>query len=87
MGDVFFFVALSAMIFFFGHYGYNAGWWGLYVYAFLFCSLAGLFMGLGVLKAFFSEISFLNQLMISFFMTAASIGFSLILLKVLQHRK
>ena len=86
MSDAFLYVALAALIIFIGNHGHNAGWWGFYVYAFVFCSLAGLLFGLGVLNMFFPGVSFIKQLVISFAMTTASVVLSLILLKLMQPR-
>ena len=87
MGDAILFAVLALVVFFLGNHGHNAGWWGFYVYVFLFCSLAGLLFGLGVLNVAFPGLSFFKQLVISFSTTVATVVFSLVLLKLMQMRK
>lgn len=85
-GDVILFIILAGLVYFIGHYGYTAGWWGYPIYVFGFTTIAGLLFSMGVMNYMFPSLSIWGQLIIAAGATIGTVVVSLLILKVVQHK-
>lgn len=86
MSDVVLFVALAFIVYFIGHYGRSAGWWGYRVYVFGFTTVAGLLFALGLMNFMFPFLSLWGKAVIASGATIGAVVFSLVILKVLSKK-
>jgi ABC-type uncharacterized transport system permease subunit len=84
--DVIFFFILAILVYFLGHYGHSAGWWGYRIYVFGFTTVAGLLFGMGVMNYMFPSLSMAGQFFIAAGATVGTVIVSLIILKMMQHK-
>jgi hypothetical protein len=84
--DVIFFIVMAVVVYFVGHYGHSAGWWGYRVYVFGFTTLAGLLFAMGLMNYLFPAITLQTQLVIAAGTTVGAVVFSLIALKLMSRR-
>jgi len=85
-GDVILFIILAFFVYFVGHYGHSAEWWGYRVYVFGFTTIAGLLFGMGVMNFMFPALSLGGQFVIAAGATIGTVVVSLLILKMMQHR-
>jgi hypothetical protein len=85
-GDVILFAVLAFLVYFVGHYGHSAGWWGYRVYVFGFTTVAGLIFSLGVMNYMFPLLSIWGKFFIAAAATIGTVVVSLLILKVMQQK-
>jgi len=84
--NIIFFIIMAAVVYFFGHYGYSAGWWGYRVYVFGFTTVAGLLFALGLMNYMFPALSMWGQVVIAASATIGAVIVSLIVLKIISRK-
>jgi hypothetical protein len=82
---VFFFI-MAAVVYFFGHYGHTAGWWGYRIYVFGFTTVAGLLFAMGLMNYLFPALSTWGQVVIAAGATIGAVVVSLIILKFMSRK-
>lgn len=84
--NIIFFFIMAAVVYFFGHYGHSAGWWGYRVYVFGFTTVAGLLFAMGLMNYMFPALSMWGQVVIAAGATIGAVVVSLIILKFMSRK-
>jgi hypothetical protein len=85
--DIFVPLFLAFGVLFAGYYGYVSDRWNYRVFTFGFAPVAGLLLGVAVMKWRFPELSWLNQLEVGAAAVVVLVLFLLLLLLLMQRRR
>ena len=85
--EIFLPLFLAFGIFFAGYYGYASNRWGFPVFTFIFAPIAGLLLGLAVMKIAFPDLSLLHQIAISSAAVVGTVILLLLLFALMQRRR